>query len=394
MAKFRLYTTPIVCKYRNEWFVFFRYWDHSTAKYVAKKIARAGGNDLNRIKDLKEREREFIALKNVREKWLQLGWNPLTDPEFKLRYKLFSENKFDDIQEWTVERALKHALEYKRLAKKSKYDYKKSVEYFLNAAHRLLIDILPIAQLNKTHIKAVFASLANDFKLQAKNYNKRLMHIKSLLTELVEWNALIDNPAYRIKDLPEETTEKFVPYTHEEREMIKEYLFVTHYRFFVFWATIYYTGIRPDEILSLRVKDFSAQKCTLHLRPFSNVVKNKKERNVIIHEDLLRYYVEMKLDNNSQDDFIFSKSFEPGPKKTNPQVPTKWWKKLVREQLGIDKYLYAAKHSGATAFIQAGASEDNLVDHLGHSSRFITRMYTREGIEQSKKVISKTKVEF
>lgn len=394
MAKLRMYTTPIICKYKNEWFVFFRFWNNSTGKYVAKKISRANGNDLNRLKDLKQREREFNALRKARETWLQLGWDPIADPDFKQRYKLPSSDKFDDINEWTVTKALLHALQYKKLAKKSKYDYKKSVEYFLQAAGELCIDVMQVSTLTRTHVKAVFAYLSNETKLPPKNYNKRLCHIKSLFSELEEWRAITENPAYGIKELIEEQTEKFVPYTEEERNMIKEYLYVVNYRFFVFWATIYYTGIRPDEILSMRIKDLDLETNTMHLKPFSNVVKNKKERYTAVHEDLARYYKEMNLQQLPQDYYIFSKKLEPGPTKTNAQVPTLLWKKLVQEELGIKKYMYAGKHSGATAFIKAGASEENIVDHLGHSSRFISRMYTQEGVRQSQKVIAKTKVVF
>jgi integrase len=389
----RMYTTPIICKSKDGWFVFFRYWNIDTSKYVAKKISRAAGDDLNRIKNLHEREKEFKALRNARETWLKCGWNPLKDPEFKQRLNVSTED-YSDIRQWTVEKALQHALTYKKLAVKSRYDYKKSVEYFLKAAATMMLHVTYISTLNRTHVKACFAYLNTNLKLSAKNYNKRLCHIKSLLSELEEWKAIDENPAFRIKEMFEEKTQKFVSYTDDEREMIREYLYVTNYRFFIFWATIYYTGIRPDEILSLRIKDFNQQTQTLHLKPFSNVVKNKKEREVIVHEGLLQYYKEMKLHEYPEDFYIFSKRFIPGPTKTNGQVPTLLWKKLIWNELGIKKYMYAAKHSGATAFIKAGASEDNLVDHLGHSSKFITRIYTQEGVQQSKLVISKTKVEF
>lgn len=390
----RMYTTPIVCKSKDGWFVFFRYWNTESGKYIGKKISRAAGDDLNRIKNLTEKEKEFKALRDARELWLKCGWNPLKDPEFTQRAIVNAESDYSDIRQWTVEKALRHALKYKNLAVKSRYDYKKSVEYFLQAATTMLLHVTWISKLNRTHVKACFAYLNTNLKLSAKNYNKRLCHIKSLLSELEEWKALDENPAFRIKEMFEEKTQKFIPYTDPERELIREYLYVSNYRFFIFWATIYYTGIRPDEILSLRVKDFNLETQTLHLKPFSNVVKNKKERQVIIHEGLLQYYKEMRLDEYPEDYYIFSKKFMPGPKKTNRQVATLLWQKLIWKELGIHKYMYAGKHSGATAFIKAGASEDHLVDHLGHSSKFITRMYTQEGVEQSKKVISKIKVEF
>jgi integrase len=393
MAK-KLFTTPIVCKYKNEWFVFFRYWNIETGKYVPKKISRAAGNDLNRIKDLTEREREFNALREAREKWLLAGWNPITDAEFKNR-GVVNATQYNDIQHWSVDKALYHALKFIKLAERSRCDYKKSVEYFVDAARPLLISAMEIRSLTRTHVKAVLSTLLQEpFSLSNKNHNKRLCHIKSLLSELEEWKAITENPAFGIKDLAEEKTEKFIPYTDEEREVIKQYLYVTHYRFFVFWATIYYTGVRPEEILSLRICDVNLNKNEIHLKPFSNIVKNRKERFVAIHDDLVRYYKQMNLFQFPDTFYIFSTDFEPGEKKMRRRVVTDLWHNQIKVQLGIDKYMYAGKHSGASAFIKAGASEDTLVDHLGHSSRFITRMYTNEGVEQSKAVIRNTKVTF
>jgi integrase len=391
----KMYTTPIVCKYKNEWFVFFRYWNQSENKYITKKISRAAELDLNRIKDLKERDIAFKGLRDAREQWLKLGWNPISDPEFKNRAVLNNVTDLNNIADWTVEKAFEHALKYKKLAVKSKYDYKKSVEYFLKAAKALQMNLLPISMLTRQYIKAIFVWLDQEQKLPPKNYNKRLMHIKSLLTELTdEWNALPENPAYRLKDLPEDKTKKFVPITDEEREIIRQYLYLENYRFYIFCITIYYTGVRPDEILSFKVKDLNFKTQCFHLKPFSNVVKNKKEREVLVHDNLMQYYKTMNLEQYPPEYYIFSKNFEPGKRKTNRQVVTLLWKKKVMKELGINKFLYSLKHSGAAAFIRAGASEENVVDLLGHSSRFITRMYTEEGIEQSKLVISKTKVEF
>jgi integrase len=141
-------------------------------------------------------------------------------------------------------------------------------------------------------------------------------------------------------------------------------------------------------------KDVDINKQSLHLQPFSNVVKNKKEREVVIHQNLLNYFDAMQLKNYPGDYFIFSQSFQPGQKKIHRQIATQLWNKLVMQQLGIAKYLYSLKHLGATDYIKAGAGEDNIVDHLGHSSKIITRMYTQEGIKQSRDVISKTKIEF
>ncbi len=59
MAKTKeLFTKPVICRCKNdEWFVFFRFWDASTRKYKPFKRSE----NLNRIKDPKEKETQFKA---------------------------------------------------------------------------------------------------------------------------------------------------------------------------------------------------------------------------------------------------------------------------------------------------------------------------------------------
>lgn len=388
MSSTKLYTTPVVCKGKREWFVFFRYWDHTQNKYKDFKCAEG----LNRIKDPKEKVAEFKALCDARTIWLKMGWNPLTDREFQNRHNQQKTNDLAHIKQWPLNKAIAYALEYKKLSVKSKYDYKKSKEYFLDAAKQVGFYMLPISQLTRVHIKAIFNYLQP--KLSNKNYNKRLQHIKSLLSELIEWEALDFNPAHGIKELYEEETFKFIPLTNNERTLVRAYLQKVHPTFYVYCLTIYYTGIRPDEVLSLTIADVNFANNTIHLNPFSNVVKNKKERYKTMHPNLVQLYQQLNLQQFPNNTFVFSKNFMPGTTKIRRQVATELWKKLIWNELGIQKYLYSLKHLGADDLIDAGVSETEVQDHLGHSAIFITRRYTQKGFEQSKQKVLASNIEF
>lgn len=386
-----LFTTPILCKCANgEWFVFFRYWNNETKSYKPFKCSEG----LNRIKNLKEKEAEFKALREAREIWLKQGWNPIADRTFELRKQLFAQSELAEIKNWTVEKALKHVLQTKKMAVKSRYDYKKSVEYFLQAATNYHYHAMPIAQLEKSHIKAIFSILLNQFKLSNKNYNKRLEHIKSLLSELVEWDAIKFNPAFGIKALPEEETTKFIPLTSEERILMHEYLAIKSPGFLAFCMTIFFTGIRPDEILSLKVSDINTDKLFIKLNPFTNATKVKKERFKALHPQLLHYYHILQLHQQPANNFVFSNNFLPGNNRIKARIATALWKKLIWVELGIEKYLYSLKHAGADELIMAGIDEDMVKDHLGHTTKFMTRRYTQLGLQQSKDKIINTNINF
>lgn len=386
------YTIPKVCKGKREWFVYFRYWNGE--KYVTKKISKVAKEELNRIKDPKEKEIKFNALREAREIWLQLSWNPLTDPEFKLKESILNGQEFNEIKTWSVEKALNHVVVTKRMSDKSRFDYKKSVEYFLKAAALIYTDQIQIGQLTRTQIKAVFSKLITDFKLPAKNYNKRLTHIKSLFSELVEWNCFEYNPAFRLKDLPEEQTQKFIPYTAKEKKIIREYLFINDYSYFVFVITVYFTGLRPIEILSLKIKDFDPLNAIFHLQPLSNSLKNKSERWAIIHKNLYRFLEQMELEKYDPEFYIFSKSFIPGPKKLKTRVAGDLWKKLINIELGINKYMYALRHTSADDLIESGIPEKNIGDHFGHKSKLMIRRYTQKGVNASLQVVRNSDIDF
>ncbi len=387
----RLYTTPILCKGANgDWYVFFRYFDNENKKYITFKL-REG---LNRITDQIEKEEEFKALLESRTLELKMGWNPIIDREFKQSPALIKQHELSHIKYWTVLKALNFVVEKKQLAVKSRYDYKKSVEYFLTAANAFGIQLLPVCKLQKTHIKSCLNYLLTECGLSNKNYNKRLEHIKSLLSELVDWDALQYNPAFGIKELQEEDTEKFLPISPEERVIIKEYLFVKHYRFLIFCMVLYYTGIRPKEVLSIRISDIDLDNSFIKLNPFSNVVKTKKERRIAIHPNLHTFLRQLDLMRYNETLFLFGSGFLPGPIKTSRPTATSLWKKLIWEECGIEKYMYALKHTAADNLIEAGASEENVRDHLGHSQKSMTRRYTKLGIEVSKKAIMNTAIEF
>lgn len=197
-----------------------------------------------------------------------------------------------------------------------------------------------------------------------------------------------------IRRLPEEKTQKFITLTADEKVIVREYLYLKHYRFFIYCISIFFTGIRPEEIMSLRISDVNLISGIIHLKPFSNTVKNRRERRVVIHPKLLHFYVAMNLSQYPEHYFIFSDNFEPGEKQKHSRYATSLWNKLVIQELGINKYMYAMKHLGADSLIEAGASEQNVVDHMGHSDKFMTRRYTLKGIEKSREVIKNTLIDF
>lgn len=392
----KLYTTPIACT-RNgdmerEWFVLFKFYNQQSGKWQVFKCLEG----INKIHDKPERLAEIKALREAREIWLKQGWNPITDRHFQNRNNPEEFSELKAIRTWTFSKAIEFAIKNKKLASRSKESYKTTVKYAIGAAHDLYYDVLPISQWERKHCKALINKMQEKYKLSNKGRNKHLSFFKSLFTELVEWECFSHgiNPAHGIADLKEDETIKFEVLTPDEKEQVREYLYLTDYPFFIFMLTLYYTGIRPNEILHLQVKDFKKDDHLFRMVPYSENVKNSKERWVAIHPSLYNFIIKLELEKYKPTDYIFSTGFIPGPQKIRARSATYLWNKYVRHDLDIDKQLYSLKHLGADDFIDAGVKEENLVDHLGHSSKFITRRYTLKGKAQSREVVKSANVQF
>jgi integrase len=392
----KLHTTPIACT-RNgdmarEWFVQFKFYNQEAQKWQVFKCLEG----INKIHSKPERLAEIKALREAREIWLKQGWNPITDRHFKDRHQPQQFNELKNIRTWTFTTAIKFALQNKKLAKRSKESYSTTVKYLIGAANELYFESMAINQFERKHCKALINKMTEKYKLSNKGRNKHLSFFKSLFTELVEWECFPHgiNPAHGIADLKEEETIKFEVLTPDEKEQVREYLYLTNYPFYVFTLTLYYTGIRPNEILHLQVKDFKKDDHLFRMVPYSENVKNSKERWVAIHPNLYNFILKMELDKHKPTDYIFSDHFLPGPVKINPKSATYYWNKYVCSDLDIDKKLYGLKHLGADDFIEAGVKEENMVDHLGHSSKFITRRYSLKGKEKSREVVRNANVQF
>ena len=416
------FTIPVVCNYdgdlSKEWFIFFRFFQ-AGKWHVFKR--REG---INRYHKLRERQTEADQLRKAREDWLKMGWNPVLDPEFKSRDIMGSKFDLSNLKAMELTKAMIFALEKRQLAPRSKECYGTTVRYINKAAEKLGIDSMPISQLTKVHCKALIseardlqgkflflpliktpgqehrAKLIEKKKWGAKAYNKNLTYFKALVSELVDWEMLEYNPAFKMPNVQEEETIKFIPLTIEEKNIVREYLKLIDPAFLQFITVMYHTGIRPKEILGLQIKDFNEKDGYFHLLPFSEKTKTKKERKVAINPHLMNQLKKMNLQKFDKDFYIFSEGFLPGEKRVARIVATDLWDAYVRNHLGIDKFMYCMKHTGADDLIEAGEKkgiqniEEMVQNHLGHSSKFMTRRYTQKGLELSRKVISNISPQF
>ena len=400
------YTQPKVKVTGKDWYVWFRFLDEktNTRKLIIKKC---GVNN----KNLPTRERiaQLNALKKaIKFKLEEQGWNPIDNT---YPYKTPEQLQMEKLMDMGLNEALDFALSKCNVATKTKLDYGTTLRFVKLGSEQIGLSRLKIIEVKRQHIKQLLEHIKKDRKWSNKAYNKNKGYLSAIVDRLMDWDIIETNPVRNIKSLPTTETEKFLPLTVDEKKIIQEYLFLHHYGFFVFLMVIYHTGIRPKEALALKIKDISSDLSEILIIPdlISENSKTKKVRRVPINQHLQLLLRELQLQDHDKDFFVFgspfvlrnsnnSKSvygrgamhaeyFKPSVNQVKRDTATKLWKAIVKDKLGIDKYQYALKHSGANDKILAGIEIDALQELYGHSSKLMTAKYATKIKEVYKKQI-------
>lgn len=363
-----IYSTPKVCKGKTGWYVYFTY----AGKYFRYKYG------INYIKNLKEREIEANSIKAALHEKLKSGWNP-NIPDLPVY------NSSIDILA-----AIDFAMEKKKesLAPKSYSCYLTTANFFKEAIRHLSLTHLKAVDVKRVHIRLIMDNIKSKKKWSNKAYNKNLGYLKSILSELIQWDIIENNPAHKIRTLKTEENNANVPPTDEEMILIKENILKKFPDFFILVASVYHTGIRPGELLGVKLNMINKEITQFNLPP--EITKTDKYRIVPINKHL-RELLKRKIEGIKDNDLYLlgtnrqhtnrglkaGLDFVPGTNKLECDCATKLWRKLVKKDLGIDVNLYAMKHFGANKKILAGMDLDTLRELYGHTSKMMTMRYAK-----------------
>jgi integrase len=244
------YTIPeISISNPQDWFIYFRL-THNGKEYLRKY--REG---LNRIKDKSERMTQVKQLCQLYKEWLEKDWNPIIDPEFKVRHIKPIQVK----QDRYLKEAMAFALSKKKLSTKSKLGYKSMLDFIGEVASKHGYDLLPLSQFDRGVCLSLIDECAKEREFSNHNYNKHVSVLRSMFTELLDYRIVGLNPLldYKDKEVPE--SDFYQDYTENEKERIAKHLLNVHPQLFVVMSVIYHTGIRPKEVLALRVKNIDLE---------------------------------------------------------------------------------------------------------------------------------------
>jgi integrase len=176
-------------------------------------------------------------------------------------------------------------------------------------------------------------------------------------------------------------------------KIIKKHLKENYPDFFRFFALEYLTGLRPHELLNIKVKDIDYLNQRIVLPAAEG--KTDETRFIPLPNAALKYLKELDTGVLPSNSYIFSTDFRPGSKchgeNGRADYATKRWKAFVKDELGLNVSLYSFKGKGGDDKRKAGVNAESVSSQYGHNSMSMTMRYLYgEQDRINKDIIEKT----
>lgn len=303
-------------------------------------------------------------IRNTEAKLLN-GWNPFADDGKEIKVAALIKDVRVEYEE---------ALVFEGKRSKTIVDYRNRLKHFCDwcAGKRLkhIGECTPARveeYLNyKVKVKGVGACARN---------NERTL-LSAFFTWCVGRFYLADNPCKGIKTMRVPPKRRRI-LTGDEVARVAEYFLENDKYMLLAVMFQYYTLIRPNELMHLRVGD-------VHMEEQYVVVpaeysKNHREQPVALNDRLVAFMKELGIDKCPKEAWLFGYGckpcFVPG---NHAQFRYRWWN--MREELGLPREVqfYSLKDTGIIDLINA---EGVLLarDQARHSSIAVTNLYAQYG---------------
>ncbi len=223
-----------------------------------------------------------------------------------------------------------------------------------------------------------------DKKLSKKSINSTLTHMAMFWEKAMEKKLTEENPFRKIARIKNETSSKskkdvFEPLTIVEMKLIFETLRTNDPDYLCFLAFIFYAWIRPVEITRLSIIDADIDQDFVRLN--KSITKNGKSSYVQLVPQLKEMLLEYLSRHPEETGYLFSQGFVPGKSKMGSRWPYKMWMRYVVKGLGINKNMYALKHTGNIDYLLNNKGTIDLKWQQmqnRHSTSAMTEQYNRK----------------
>jgi integrase len=319
----------------------------------------------NKPRTLEGRQRLVLFLYNNMKKLLDSGFNPITKTfmgEVEVNQNIDEKTPFVDAIEFVFN---------KREDNDTKADLKSVIKYTILAIKNLHLDTLTISEVKRKHIKFILEYLSNNkviekkvkgqkvtyHTLTDKRRNKYINYLSGIFKDIIEYDAIENNPCHNIKKLSVINELRQV-LTSEERKKVNDFLRENYRNFWLFTVIFFHSGGRMKELLSLKIKDIDLE----NQRYKTIIRKGGLNREVwkVIKTIALPYWEEVIGKTADAEAYIFHKGLAPqvSDKPINRDQITTRWRVHVKDKLGITADFYSLKHLNLDEVTEILSMED------------------------------------
>ena len=314
-----------------------------------------------------------FLLKNIPQQFNN-GYNPITKKYMNLR----DEGLYPDL---LFIEAFKRALEIKSGAKSHLYNIKRAIERLEEASEALGMQYIKVKDLRRVDLKIMLDYL----QLPDKYYNKFVIYFSSLYRVLIEYECCESNIT---RDIYPKKTFKEPRLVLEKNELdkIKELLEETHPEFYRYMMIFLYSGERNTELFRLQRKDVDLDK-----QEFVILLEKGgqyKRCTKVILTPALEYWKEVCEECQSPDDYLFALNFVPSKKMGHTEIVTRFWKRNVKDKLGIEADFYALKH-----YMLDNLDSDTAMLLASHTNKNTTAIYQINKAKKDREMLKQLKIE-
>lgn len=259
------------------------------------------------------------------------------------------------------------------------HDYRFHVERFFNRFPHVLESYTSLRQ----SVLKYFTE-----KASPSTRNKRLAHLKAFFSWCAKEGYIPANPAEGIKRAKEDIDN----IRHVSLEEVKKLLqqpdkkTYTGLRDYCLMLVQIDTGVRPGELLQVRVSDLSLESREIRIRP--EVAKTRVGRTLVINPftaQQIARFLRIRPECWGDDVPLFASE-------NGITLNENDWAKRVRnycKKAGIKVTPYGLRHTFAIEFLKAGGDPFSLQRILGHTDLTMTRRYVRLSQDDIKEVHEK-----
>jgi len=336
--------------------------------------------DINRIKDLSERKRVAKNYVSVINEALKNGYN----------YFVHTEGIAAAAQEEitvqatiaTIETMIREMLPVRLLncnKKRSVQTYSSYTTVFCDWLQVANYSNMPACDFRHSHW-VEFMQYKQSQGHGNKNINDYISYFKTTFADAVPMGYIKANPIERIKYLEVGESTLFAEITPDELKRISAELLARHPKYYIYTRFTADGFVRPKHIAFIKASDIDYSRNII--KTYGDSAKNSRINEKELLPGLKQLLIDQGYHTLPGDWYLFGKGFEPSAK-PYPSLSTRSaeiWKSLVIDGLGIDKKMYALKHTSGTFYINENEHADIfwLQKQMEHATLAQTEEYIRK----------------